>query len=81
MNGNVLTIVMLDVWVDIGNKFIGVQLLQAYLGTTPATTLHVGDQVSIYFSRYVSRYSFMSYSFYLQEMILRHVLHAVRYGL
>ncbi|KAI8056059.1 IMP-specific 5-nucleotidase [Syncephalis plumigaleata] len=33
-----------DVWVDIGNKFIGVQLLQAYLGTTPSTTLHVGDQ-------------------------------------
>ncbi|RKP09918.1 IMP-specific 5'-nucleotidase [Thamnocephalis sphaerospora] len=33
-----------DVWVDIGNKFIGVQMLQAYLGTTPSTTLHVGDQ-------------------------------------
>ncbi|OZJ04423.1 hypothetical protein BZG36_02921 [Bifiguratus adelaidae] len=33
-----------DVWVDIGNKLIGVQILQDYLGADPARTLHVGDQ-------------------------------------
>ncbi|KAI9100580.1 IMP-specific 5-nucleotidase [Phlyctochytrium arcticum] len=33
-----------DVWVDIGNKLIGVNILQEYLGTTGAETLHVGDQ-------------------------------------
>jgi IMP and pyridine-specific 5'-nucleotidase len=33
-----------DVWVDIGNKLIGVQVLQTFLGATPSTTLHVGDQ-------------------------------------
>ncbi|RHZ46827.1 hypothetical protein Glove_606g94 [Diversispora epigaea] len=33
-----------DVWVDIGNKLIGVQILQEFLGATPAETLHVGDQ-------------------------------------
>ncbi|KAG0333577.1 IMP 5'-nucleotidase [Podila humilis] len=33
-----------DVFVDIGNKLIGVQVLQKYLGAAPAATLHVGDQ-------------------------------------
>ncbi|KAJ3024294.1 IMP 5'-nucleotidase [Thoreauomyces humboldtii] len=33
-----------DVWVDIGNKLIGVQMLQEFLGTTGNQTLHVGDQ-------------------------------------
>ncbi|GBB91347.1 hypothetical protein RclHR1_01860001 [Rhizophagus clarus] len=33
-----------DVWVDIGNKLIGVQILQEFLGATPGETLHVGDQ-------------------------------------
>ncbi|CAI2163008.1 14539_t:CDS:10 [Funneliformis geosporum] len=33
-----------DVWVDIGNKLIGVQLLQDFLGAKPHETLHVGDQ-------------------------------------
>jgi IMP and pyridine-specific 5'-nucleotidase len=33
-----------DVWVDIGNKLIGVQTLQKLLATEPNTTLHVGDQ-------------------------------------
>ncbi|CAG8807016.1 13018_t:CDS:2, partial [Dentiscutata erythropus] len=33
-----------DVWVDIGNKLIGVRILQNFLGATPAETLHVGDQ-------------------------------------
>jgi IMP and pyridine-specific 5'-nucleotidase len=33
-----------DVWVDIGNKLIGVNILQAYLGVSPSATLHVGDQ-------------------------------------
>lgn len=33
-----------DVWVDIGNKLIGVQILQQFLGATPGETLHVGDQ-------------------------------------
>lgn len=34
-----------DVWVDIGNKSIGVKILQEHLGTAPEETLHVGDQV------------------------------------
>ncbi|KAK9474754.1 IMP-specific 5-nucleotidase [Dipodascopsis tothii] len=34
-----------DVWVDIGDKRLGVRTLQAYLGNIPrAQTLHVGDQ-------------------------------------
>ncbi|KAF9105078.1 IMP 5'-nucleotidase [Mortierella sp. AM989] len=33
-----------DVFVDIGNKLIGVQVLQAYLGAAPDATVHVGDQ-------------------------------------
>ncbi|KAF9976981.1 IMP 5'-nucleotidase [Actinomortierella ambigua] len=33
-----------DVFVDIGNKLIGVQVLQRYLGAAPEATLHVGDQ-------------------------------------
>ena len=33
-----------DVWVDIGNKLIGVKCLQDYLGCAGNQTLHVGDQ-------------------------------------
>ncbi|KAF9931439.1 IMP 5'-nucleotidase [Mortierella antarctica] len=33
-----------DVFVDIGNKLIGVQVLQKYLGAAPEATVHVGDQ-------------------------------------
>lgn len=33
-----------DVWVDIGNKLIGVQYLQRLLKSEPEHTLHVGDQ-------------------------------------
>ncbi|KAF9160141.1 IMP 5'-nucleotidase [Mortierella sp. AD011] len=33
-----------DVFVDIGNKLIGVQVLQKYLGAAPDATVHVGDQ-------------------------------------
>ncbi|KAH7042421.1 IMP-specific 5-nucleotidase [Linnemannia elongata] len=33
-----------DVFVDIGNKLIGVQVLQTYLGAAPEATVHVGDQ-------------------------------------
>lgn len=33
-----------DCWVDIGNKLIGVQILQGVLGSRPEATLHVGDQ-------------------------------------
>ncbi|CAG8580771.1 6145_t:CDS:2 [Acaulospora colombiana] len=29
-----------------GNKLIGVQILQNFLGATPSETLHVGDQVN-----------------------------------
>ncbi len=29
-----------------GNKLIGVQILQDFLGAMPGETLHVGDQVS-----------------------------------
>jgi IMP and pyridine-specific 5'-nucleotidase len=33
-----------DVWVDVGNKRVGVQVLQSYLGIDPHETLHIGDQ-------------------------------------
>ncbi|KAJ2898684.1 IMP 5'-nucleotidase [Coemansia aciculifera] len=33
-----------DCWVDIGNKLIGVRILQDMLGSSPSATLHVGDQ-------------------------------------
>mmetsp|Transcript_26481 Transcript_26481/g.103144 ORF Transcript_26481/g.103144 Transcript_26481/m.103144 type:complete len:405 (-) Transcript_26481:1695-2909(-) len=33
-----------DVWVDIGDKLVGVQALQGYLQCKPEETLHVGDQ-------------------------------------
>ncbi|KAJ2539306.1 IMP 5'-nucleotidase [Coemansia sp. RSA 1853] len=33
-----------DCWVDIGNKLIGVQILQEMIGSPPQATLHVGDQ-------------------------------------
>ena len=34
-----------DVWLDIGNKNIGVQILCEYLKCQGQNTLHVGDQV------------------------------------
>lgn len=33
-----------DVWVDVGNKLIGVQVMQKLLGASPAETAHIGDQ-------------------------------------
>ena len=33
-----------DVWLDIGNKLIGVKILLNWLGAEPHETLHVGDQ-------------------------------------
>mmetsp|Transcript_23275 Transcript_23275/g.64911 ORF Transcript_23275/g.64911 Transcript_23275/m.64911 type:complete len:248 (+) Transcript_23275:1006-1749(+) len=33
-----------DAWVDVGNKRVGVQILQSYLGIDAAKTLHIGDQ-------------------------------------
>ena len=33
-----------DVWVDVGNKHLGVRSLQAFLKVEPKDTLHVGDQ-------------------------------------
>ncbi|KAJ3125457.1 hypothetical protein HK098_000271 [Nowakowskiella sp. JEL0407] len=33
-----------DVWIDIGNKLIGVELLQQYLNARENETLHLGDQ-------------------------------------
>jgi len=33
-----------DAWVDVGNKRVGVQVLQSYLGIHPEETLHIGDQ-------------------------------------
>ncbi|KAI8866826.1 IMP-specific 5-nucleotidase [Ramicandelaber brevisporus] len=33
-----------DTWFDIGNKLIGVQILQEFIGCEPARCLHVGDQ-------------------------------------
>jgi IMP and pyridine-specific 5'-nucleotidase len=33
-----------DVWVDVSNKRIGVQVLQSFLGIEPSQSLHIGDQ-------------------------------------
>ena len=33
-----------DAWVDVGNKRVGVQVLQSYLGISCEETLHIGDQ-------------------------------------
>lgn len=33
-----------DAWIDIGNKRVGVECLQAFLQISPKNTLHVGDQ-------------------------------------
>jgi IMP and pyridine-specific 5'-nucleotidase len=33
-----------DCWVDVGNKRVGVRILQAYLGIPNDETLHIGDQ-------------------------------------
>ncbi|KAJ2613973.1 IMP 5'-nucleotidase [Coemansia sp. RSA 1365] len=33
-----------DCWVDIGNKLIGVRIMQELVASPPAATLHVGDQ-------------------------------------
>jgi len=33
-----------DAWVDVGNKRVGVQVLQSYLGIHAEETLHIGDQ-------------------------------------
>ena len=33
-----------DAWVDAGNKSVGVQVLQSFLGVCPSETLHIGDQ-------------------------------------
>lgn len=33
-----------DVWLDVGNKRVGVQILQSYLGIPLKETLHIGDQ-------------------------------------
>jgi IMP and pyridine-specific 5'-nucleotidase len=33
-----------DVWVDVGNKRVGVKILQSYLGIPSVETLHIGDQ-------------------------------------
>ncbi len=36
-----------DVFVDVGNKSIGLQALQRYLGARPEQVLHVGDRFTI----------------------------------
>eukprot|EP00571_Detonula_confervacea_P006102 CAMPEP_0172315944 /NCGR_PEP_ID=MMETSP1058-20130122/26754_1 /TAXON_ID=83371 /ORGANISM="Detonula confervacea, Strain CCMP 353" /LENGTH=567 /DNA_ID=CAMNT_0013030147 /DNA_START=203 /DNA_END=1906 /DNA_ORIENTATION=- len=33
-----------DAWLDVGNKRVGVQVLQSYLGIPAEETLHIGDQ-------------------------------------
>mmetsp|Transcript_24513 Transcript_24513/g.35892 ORF Transcript_24513/g.35892 Transcript_24513/m.35892 type:complete len:526 (+) Transcript_24513:203-1780(+) len=33
-----------DAWVDVGNKRVGVEILQSYLGVPLEKTLHIGDQ-------------------------------------
>jgi IMP and pyridine-specific 5'-nucleotidase len=37
-----------DCWVDVGNKRVGVQILQSYLGVAQDETLHIGDQFVSY---------------------------------
>lgn len=36
-----------DAWIDIGNKSVGIQCLQAYFSLEPANCLHVGDQFTL----------------------------------
>jgi len=36
-----------DAWVDVGNKRVGVQVLQSYLGIPPEETLHIGEDFII----------------------------------
>lgn len=33
-----------DIWLDVGNKRVGVHILQSYLGVASTETLHIGDQ-------------------------------------
>lgn len=33
-----------DAWCDVGNKRVGVMMLQSYLGVQAVKTLHIGDQ-------------------------------------
>ena len=33
-----------DTWLDVGNKRVGVEALQAFFGLAPSSCLHVGDQ-------------------------------------
>jgi IMP and pyridine-specific 5'-nucleotidase len=33
-----------DVWVDVGNKRVGVEILASYMGVDPVDILHIGDQ-------------------------------------
>jgi len=33
-----------DVWIDVGNKAVGVEVMQAFLHIPPESSLHVGDQ-------------------------------------
>ena len=37
-----------DVWVDVGNKRVGVEVLTSYLGISLKETLHIGDQVCLF---------------------------------
>lgn len=36
-----------DAWLDVGNKYIGLRTLQAYLGISPRQCLHIGDQFTV----------------------------------
>lgn len=46
--------------VDSGNKLIGVQVLQAYIGAAPDATLHVGDQVYTIVARMIYKLQFIA---------------------
>ncbi|KAL7748625.1 IMP 5'-nucleotidase [Sorochytrium milnesiophthora] len=43
-----------DVWVDIGNKLIGVMILQDFLAVQSGETLHVGDQLTRRVDKFLS---------------------------
>ena len=36
-----------DVFVDVGNKSLGLQALQRYLGVTPTQVVHCGDRFTV----------------------------------
>lgn len=44
-----------DAWIDIGNKSVGIQCLQAYFSFEPHNCLHVGDQFTLIGNDFAAR--------------------------